>query len=182
MDQLLLAEQRVVQVQHDVGRLAEQLMKECGLPTNRRTSGLKRLERIALDRLVPSPCATAGERGGALIANALCAKLDAAVRAALPQTAAPGVIVGVVTPAGTWKAAYGKADPVKGTPMIVGCTDTSAAILLSGNKAGRLLNITGSTDALALCVALGEARPMLDYKEMRADRRHSRAASNKAVA
>jgi D-alanyl-D-alanine carboxypeptidase len=49
----------------------------------------------------------------------LSAKLDAAVRAALPQTAAPGVIVGVVTPAGTWKAAYGKADPVKGTPMIV---------------------------------------------------------------
>ena len=49
----------------------------------------------------------------------LVAKLDAAVRAALPQTAAPGVIVGVVTPAGTWKAAYGKADPAKGTPMAV---------------------------------------------------------------
>src|SRR5215212_5017275 len=41
----------------------------------------------------------------------LTAKLDAAVRSALPQTAAPGVIVGVVMPAGTWKAAYGKADP-----------------------------------------------------------------------
>ncbi len=50
----------------------------------------------------------------------LSAKLDAAVRSALPQTAAPGVIVGVVTPAGTWKAAYGKADPAKGTPMAVG--------------------------------------------------------------
>jgi D-alanyl-D-alanine carboxypeptidase len=50
----------------------------------------------------------------------LVAKLDAAVQAALPQTAAPGVIVGVTTPAGTWKAAYGKADPAKGTPMAVG--------------------------------------------------------------
>jgi D-alanyl-D-alanine carboxypeptidase len=49
----------------------------------------------------------------------LTAKLDAAVRSALPQTAAPGVIVGVVTPSGTWKAAYGKADPAKGTPMTV---------------------------------------------------------------
>jgi D-alanyl-D-alanine carboxypeptidase len=50
----------------------------------------------------------------------LSAKLDAAVRSALPQTAAPGVIVGVVTPSGTWKAAYGKADPSAGTPMAVG--------------------------------------------------------------
>jgi D-alanyl-D-alanine carboxypeptidase len=50
----------------------------------------------------------------------LTAKLDAAVQGALPQTAAPGVIVGVVTPAGTWKAAYGVADPAAGTPMAVG--------------------------------------------------------------
>lgn len=50
----------------------------------------------------------------------LTAKLDAAVRSALPQTAAPGVIVGVVTPSGTWKAAYGVADPSAGTPMAVG--------------------------------------------------------------
>jgi len=50
----------------------------------------------------------------------LTAKLDAAVQSALPQTAAPGVIVGVVAPSGTWKAAYGKADPAKGTPVSVG--------------------------------------------------------------
>lgn len=50
----------------------------------------------------------------------LSAKLDAAVRSSLAQTAAPGVIVGVVAPSGTWKAAYGKADPVAGTPMTVG--------------------------------------------------------------
>ena len=54
------------------------------------------------------------------LSSELTAKLDAAVRSALPQTAAPGVIVGVVTPSGTWKAAYGKADPAKGTPMAVG--------------------------------------------------------------
>ena len=64
--------------------------------------------------------------GGSTAANAtplsqqLRAKLDAAVRSALPQTAAPGVIVGVVTPAGTWKAAYGTADPAASTPMAVG--------------------------------------------------------------
>ncbi|MGN6058498.1 MAG: serine hydrolase domain-containing protein [Sphingomicrobium sp.] len=63
---------------------------------------------------------------GAIPANAkplppeLAAKLDAAVKSALPQTSAPGVIVGVVTPSGTWKAAYGIADPAKGTPMAVG--------------------------------------------------------------
>ena len=50
----------------------------------------------------------------------LAAKLDAAVRSALPQTSAPGVIVGVVTPSGTWKAAYGIADPSTHTPMAVG--------------------------------------------------------------
>jgi len=49
----------------------------------------------------------------------LAAKLDAAARAALPHTAAPGVIVGVVTPSGTWKAAYGVADPAAGTAMTV---------------------------------------------------------------
>src|SRR5262245_4526851 len=40
----------------------------------------------------------------------LTAKLDAAVRSSLARTAAPGVVVGVTTPAGTWKAAYGVAD------------------------------------------------------------------------
>lgn len=50
----------------------------------------------------------------------LTAKLETAVRAALPQVSAPGVIVGVTTPDGTWKAAYGIADPSSGAPMAIG--------------------------------------------------------------
>ena len=50
----------------------------------------------------------------------LAAKLDAAVKSALPQTSAPGVVVGVVTPSGTWKGAYGVADPSTHAPMTVG--------------------------------------------------------------
>jgi D-alanyl-D-alanine carboxypeptidase len=48
------------------------------------------------------------------------AKLDEAVRLSFKEAAAPGAIVGVRTPQGTWTAAYGKADPVAGTPMEVG--------------------------------------------------------------
>jgi D-alanyl-D-alanine carboxypeptidase len=48
------------------------------------------------------------------------AKLDAAARSSFKEAAAPGAIVGVRTPEGTWTAAYGKADPVAGTPMEVG--------------------------------------------------------------
>lgn len=38
-----------------------------------------------------------------------------------------------------------------GTPMLVGCMDGSAAMLLSGCKPGQLVNVCGSTDVLALC-------------------------------
>jgi xylulokinase len=40
---------------------------------------------------------------------------------------------------------------VHGTPMLVGCMDGSAAMLLAGNKPGQLVNVCGSTDVLALC-------------------------------
>lgn len=50
----------------------------------------------------------------------LAAKLDAAVKKVLPDVAAPGIIAGVRTPEGYWKAAYGFADPDKKTPMKVG--------------------------------------------------------------
>lgn len=50
----------------------------------------------------------------------LAAKLDAAVRGALGQAAAPGVIAGVVTPEGRWTGAWGLADPATGAPMQVG--------------------------------------------------------------
>jgi xylulokinase len=38
-----------------------------------------------------------------------------------------------------------------GTPMLVGIVDTSSAMLLTGARAGQLLNSSGSTDVLALC-------------------------------
>ena len=47
------------------------------------------------------------------------AKLDEAARSSFKEAAAPGAIVGVRTPQGTWIAAYGKADPIAGTPMEV---------------------------------------------------------------
>jgi xylulokinase len=40
---------------------------------------------------------------------------------------------------------------VHGTPMLVGCMDGSAAMLLAGNRPGQLVNVCGSTDVLALC-------------------------------
>jgi len=38
-----------------------------------------------------------------------------------------------------------------GTPMVVGCMDGSAPVLLAGNQPGQLVNVSGSTDVLALC-------------------------------
>jgi D-alanyl-D-alanine carboxypeptidase len=49
----------------------------------------------------------------------LTAKVDAAARASFAKAFAPGAIVGVRTPEGTWTAAYGVADPKAGTPMTV---------------------------------------------------------------
>ncbi len=39
----------------------------------------------------------------------------------------------------------------QGTPLTVGCMDTSAALLLTGMKVGQMLNVSGSTDVLAVC-------------------------------
>ena len=50
----------------------------------------------------------------------LVSELDAAAKTSFTQAAAPGAIVGVRTPEGTWTAAYGEADPDAGTPMEVG--------------------------------------------------------------
>lgn len=38
-----------------------------------------------------------------------------------------------------------------GTPMLVGLVDTSAAMLLTDPRPGRMMNVCGSTDVLALC-------------------------------
>ncbi|TKV62318.1 beta-lactamase family protein [Nakamurella flava] len=50
----------------------------------------------------------------------LAGRLDAAAQQAFALAAAPGAIIGVRTPQGTWTAAYGLADPAAGTPMAVG--------------------------------------------------------------
>jgi D-alanyl-D-alanine carboxypeptidase len=50
----------------------------------------------------------------------IVARLDAAARSSLAQAAAPGAIVGVRTPQGTWTHAYGESDPATGAPMEVG--------------------------------------------------------------
>lgn len=39
---------------------------------------------------------------------------------------------------------------VEGTPMMVGCMDTSAALLLTTLRPGQVMNVSGSTDVLAL--------------------------------
>ena len=50
----------------------------------------------------------------------LVAKLDDAAQASFKLAAAPGAIVGVRTPQGTFKKAYGQADPTTGAPMAIG--------------------------------------------------------------
>lgn len=80
------------------------------------------------------------------LAPSLVAKLDGAARASFKAAAAPGAIVGVRTPAGTWTAAYGLADPVTRRPMSVGLhtrigsvTKTFVgAMLLQLEQAGQL--------------------------------------------
>lgn len=49
--------------------------------------------------------------------GALTSKLDAAARSSFKNAAAPGAIVGVRTPEGTWTQTYGVADPTTGAPM-----------------------------------------------------------------
>jgi len=51
------------------------------------------------------------------LAADLAAKLDAAASASASAIAAPGAVVGVQTPEGTWFAAYGDADPTAGAAM-----------------------------------------------------------------
>lgn len=50
----------------------------------------------------------------------LVSKLDAASQSSFKEAAAPGAVVGVRTPQGTWTKAYGVADPATGNPMAVG--------------------------------------------------------------
>ncbi|MRG59700.1 serine hydrolase [Agromyces sp. CFH 90414] len=65
--------------------------------------------------LEPTAESTSAELDAGLVAS-----LDATVLATLPETTAPGAVVGVRTPEGTWRAAYGSADAATGEPMAVG--------------------------------------------------------------
>jgi len=64
----------------------------------------------------------------------------------LPQVIGAEGIGGMIT-----HSAASQFGLTHGTPMLVGCMDGSAPVLLAGNKPGQLINVTGSTDVLALC-------------------------------
>nr|WP_272209870.1 serine hydrolase domain-containing protein [Marinicella sp. W31]MDC2875702.1 serine hydrolase [Marinicella sp. W31] len=64
-----------------------------------------------------SPAKIAGSEH---ISGELASKLDDAVTMALHQSAAPGVIVGVRTPEGSWMKGFGISDPETGAPMEAG--------------------------------------------------------------
>ena len=64
----------------------------------------------------------------------------------LPQLIDANGVAGMVT-----REAARRFGLTHGTPMLVGCVDTSAAMLLAGAKTGQLLNVIGATDVLALC-------------------------------
>jgi len=90
--------------------------------TSSTASSTKPADRTAcvadVDKVIatmPTPASTTA----ALPAD-LLAKLDAAAQSSFKEAAAPGAIVGVRTPQGTWTQAYGVADPAAGTPMAVG--------------------------------------------------------------
>src|SRR5581483_818938 len=68
---------------------------------------------------VPDPAAVVAAPKGssAPLPADLVSKLDSAAKDSFKLAAAPGAIVGVQTPQGTWTAAYGYADPAAKTPM-----------------------------------------------------------------
>jgi xylulokinase len=64
----------------------------------------------------------------------------------LPQVIGAEGVGGMIV-----RSAAGRFGLTHGTPMVVGCMDGSAPILLAGNEPGQLVNVSGSTDVLALC-------------------------------
>jgi xylulokinase len=64
----------------------------------------------------------------------------------LPDVLESNAIAGWVT-----SSAARRFGLTEGTPIVTGTMDTSAALLLIGAKPGQLLNVSGSTDVLALC-------------------------------
>ncbi len=64
----------------------------------------------------------------------------------LPQIMGADEVAGMVTREGG--RMFGL---THGTPMLAGCVDGSAAMLLAGANPGQMVNVCGSTDVLALC-------------------------------
>lgn len=81
----------------------------------------------------------------------LCAAVGIS-RSLLPDILESDRVAGRVTPAAAKQ--FGVA---AGVPVMAGLVDGSAGMLLAGAKVGQLLNVSGSTDVLALCVR--EPRP-----------------------
>jgi len=75
----------------------------------------------------------------------LCAAVGVSP-AVLPEVREAGDVGGTLTREGARRLGL-----PGGLPMMVGLMDTGAALLLAGAKVGQLLNVSGSTDVLALC-------------------------------
>ncbi|WP_252737541.1 serine hydrolase [Citreicella sp. C3M06] len=99
---------------------------------------------------IPDPAALMKTPMGpdAPLPDAVAAQLDAAVRAALPFAAAPGIIAGVQTPEGRWTAAYGIADPETGRAMQTGLHTRIGS--LTKTFTGTLLMQLADSGALSL--------------------------------
>ena len=69
-----------------------------------------------------------------------------ATRHVLPQILESNQIAGCLT-----DSAASRFGLTAGTPMLTGCMDGSAAMVLWGGKVGQLMDVCGSTDVLALC-------------------------------
>ncbi|MBE2203116.1 MAG: hypothetical protein IAE94_02075 [Chthoniobacterales bacterium] len=76
---------------------------------------------------------------------ALCESLGVS-RALLPQVLEADRIAGGILPRAA--AQFGLRE---GTPVLTGIVDGSAGMLFAGARHGKLFNVTGSTDVLALC-------------------------------
>ena len=77
--------------------------------------------------------------------SGLCENLGVS-RALLPQVLDADRIAGHILPAAA--ARFGL---LEGTPVLTGIVDGSAGMLFAGANNGKLFNVTGSTDVLALC-------------------------------
>lgn len=83
--------------------------------------------------------------------QSLCKTVSVSI-SKLPEVLESNVIAGRIT-----QSAANRFALRQGTPVMTGMIDTGAAMLLSGARVGQLLNVSGSTDVLALCT--DRARP-----------------------